>query len=162
MASRASRLEYSLNEVMTFLKNNQEPILVGVEKESPKGWYWEYLSKHTPRHRRGHCSAGQIPQMHPTWSPPTLSLSMHCSHSRILTFHLPLPPGHLSGIRWDIPFLRKMSLTPSEINYSSSGFPKHLALSQLATLHCYQCLLLCPSPPLHYKPLRAGSVLLSV
>lgn len=137
-ASRASRLDRSLNEVMNFLKNAVGySMLVGVQKERPKGRYRQYLSKHTPGHRRGHCSAGQSPQMHPAWSPP---------YSRLIYALCPVPRFDISPATTWSPFRSQMRCDfPQEaVPQSFRGdymallrVPKAPALSRLATPHCY-------------------------
>lgn len=65
--------------------------------------------------------------MHPDDHLHIPASSMHCAQSLALTCYL-LPPGHLSGLRRDVTFLRKPSLSPSEeTTWPSSEFPKHLS-----------------------------------
>lgn len=91
-------------------------------------------------------------------------LCMHGSHSLILTFHLP-PPGQpfksqtrcllSSG---SCPSLPRRLYAPPQGSQSTSHLPYHSLPHYVIMI----ALVPCPSHPLQYKPLRAGSVLLSL
>lgn len=135
-------------------------MLGGTEKGGPKGQGWQYQAKQTRGQRRGHCSAGKI---------PLVVSCLFTSDFQACECTVPTPSlGHLTCHR--LVTLR----VSDEIHFSSGSCPSlpqrlygPLRGSQ-STLHlpylslpCYviiTALVPCPSHPLEYKPLRAGSV----
>lgn len=139
MASRAARLDSSLNEGMNFLKNaTGRSTLKGWERKVPKADVGSIHLSTLQGRGEGTALLGRSPNAPRLTTSKFQGLCMHCSHSLTLTFHLP-PPSHPSGLRRDATLLRKLTLIPrGGCLPLSSGFPKPLVLasSQPATRYC--------------------------
>lgn len=135
-------------------------MLGGTEKGGPKGRGRQYQPKHTPGQRRGHCFAGKI------------SLFVSCLFtSRPLNALLPLLHLDTSPATAWSPFESQMRYTFLQEAVPHS-LRDYMALCRVPKAPC-TCLSLpyyviitalvpCPSHPLQYKPLKAGSAWLSL